>query len=242
MYMRAALVHTAGCRRHITPAESWIDDWSQQLNRLADFLDRPGLAQNREVRARTERIVDASLWHHRREAESLPEVLRAYGQLVSAGDLDLAGVVEQFDAMLPMTVADARSGDARLRHSVAQQRRRLLETTREEITATTEAGSRIILIDDDGLGEFKPRDRHLIPCTERNGEYWGSPADGTTAVREIRRLLASGVDYVVITANAFWWFEHFPEFNKELRYRFPCIFNSENTIVFRTKYEFQSDG
>src|SRR5204863_4373181 len=83
---------------------------------------------------------------------------------------------------------------------------RTRETVRE-IAALIPAGESFILADHgawSGPGE-PVAGRRRIPFLERDGKYFGPPADAATALREFERLRAGGAGFMVFAGPAFWW-------------------------------------
>jgi len=76
---------------------------------------------------------------------------------------------------------------------------------------------------------------HPIPFLERDGQYWGAPADDETAIRELNRLQQSGATAIVFSWQAFWWLEYYSGFHAYLQSHFPCILESDRLIVFGLK-------
>ncbi len=71
-----------------------------------------------------------------------------------------------------------------------------------------------------------------IPFLEKNGQYWGPPADDETAVREFERLRQAGASYIAFAWPAFWWLEHYADFARHLRSRFRCVVENQRLVVF----------
>jgi SAM-dependent methyltransferase len=75
-------------------------------------------------------------------------------------------------------------------------------------------------------------DRRSIPFLERDGQYWGRPADDETAIRELERLRQSGASYMLFAWPAFWWLDHYSRLNDHLRTRFRCLLENDRLIAF----------
>jgi len=71
-----------------------------------------------------------------------------------------------------------------------------------------------------------------LPFLEREGEYWGPPADGTTAVSELGRMRARGASFAVFAWPAFWWLDYYRELGEYLRTRARCVFENDRVIIF----------
>ncbi|NMG05373.1 glycosyltransferase family A protein [Brasilonema sp. UFV-L1] len=80
-------------------------------------------------------------------------------------------------------------------------------------------------------------DRQAIPFLEKDGLYWGAPADDATAIQEFDRLHKQGARFIVFGYPAFWWFDYYIEFCRYLHTMFHCVLNNEHLIVF----DLQSD-
>src|ERR1044071_8257844 len=57
--------------------------------------------------------------------------------------------------------------------------------TARDVSRTIPEGETFILVDEQGFGLDFARGRRMFPFHERGGVYWGAPADGATAVREL---------------------------------------------------------
>jgi len=88
-----------------------------------------------------------------------------------------------------------------------------------------------VLIDDDVLGLTWACDR-AQPFIERDGIYWGPPADDATAVAELRRMRQAGARYVVVIWPSFWWLEHYPALKAELDSAATPLLDDERVKVF----------
>jgi len=78
--------------------------------------------------------------------------------------------------------------------------------------------------------------RRCIPFLEKNGQYWGDPADDETAIREITRLQLSGAKFMVLPSSAFWWLDHYSGLRKFLQSRFQCILKNDAAVVFDLRH------
>jgi glycosyltransferase involved in cell wall biosynthesis len=101
-----------------------------------------------------------------------------------------------------------------------------------EISPIIPKGAKFILVDEGQLGaEFFP-DWQAIPFTEKDGKYWGPPADDENAIAELNRQRAAGAKYILFTVSCFWWLEHYPGFRHYLSANFRHRSAGENLIVF----------
>ena len=102
----------------------------------------------------------------------------------------------------------------------------------QEICSLVPAGSRIVLIDDDQWGVTGSlRTRSVMPLPERDGHWWGRPADDRAAVSELERLEAAGAEYAVVAWPAFWWLEYYGGLETHLRAR-RLLTRNDRIMVF----------
>jgi SAM-dependent methyltransferase len=94
-------------------------------------------------------------------------------------------------------------------------------------------GESFILVDDDVLGGSPLPGRCAIPFLERDGRYWGPPADSATASGEMERLRAAGAAFIVFSSGARWWLDHYREFAEHLKAHYPCALDNGRLVVFR---------
>lgn len=111
--------------------------------------------------------------------------------------------------------------------------RRLLQT-KAELIRLIPPTERFILVDEEQIRSELPHTRAL-PFLEKNGEYWGPPADDETAVRELERLRQAGAAWIAFTWPAFWWLEHYKIFHRHLRSNFACALENNELVVFRLR-------
>jgi len=108
-----------------------------------------------------------------------------------------------------------------------------LETAKRDLAGLLPNGSSFILIDHSvwGSGEFL-RHRSAIPFFERDGVYWGRPADDDSAIREFERLRRNGAKFIVFAWPSFWWFDYYAEFARHLYSNCRCVLQNERLVVF----------
>jgi hypothetical protein len=102
-----------------------------------------------------------------------------------------------------------------------------------DITDLVAAGGAFVLVDERWLAPEALPDRRAIPFLERDGQYWGPPADDDTAIRELERLRRAGAGHIVFTWPAFWWLDYYAGFHNHLRASFPCLLENERVAVFK---------
>ncbi len=110
--------------------------------------------------------------------------------------------------------------------------RRVL-AAKEDLLALIPAGSSYILVNDDEWGSGEPvPERRAIPFLERDGEYFGPPADDTQAIAEVERLRRTGANFIAFWWKSFWWLEHYVDFERYLRSNYACLLENERLILF----------
>lgn len=89
-----------------------------------------------------------------------------------------------------------------------------------------------ILVDEDQFREIMAAGRRVRPFLERDGQYWGAPADDDTAISELERMRTSGIRFLIFAWPAFWWLEHYRGFHNYLRSRFQCALQNDRVVAF----------
>jgi glycosyltransferase involved in cell wall biosynthesis len=114
---------------------------------------------------------------------------------------------------------------------------RRLAAAADELAAAIPPGSTVILVDDGqwadrwGDGTFI-EGRRWVPFVERDGRYWGPPADDAAAVREFERLRAAGAGFAAVGWPAFWWLDHYAGWHRHLRTAYRQVFANDRAVVF----------
>lgn len=79
-----------------------------------------------------------------------------------------------------------------------------------QIRETIPTNETFILVDEDQWNASKViAGRHRIPFMERDGQYWGYPANDTSAILELERLHRSGANFIVFVWPYLWWLEYY---------------------------------
>ncbi|MBM4464923.1 MAG: glycosyltransferase [Chloroflexi bacterium] len=103
----------------------------------------------------------------------------------------------------------------------------------QEISAFVPPGDAFILVDGDLWGAPEVlAGRRRIPFLERDGQYWGPPADDDTAICELERLRRSGASFIVFAWPAFWWLDHYAGLHRHLRSAYRCALENDRLVVF----------
>lgn len=93
-------------------------------------------------------------------------------------------------------------------------------------------GETFILIDEAQLGNDPLEERYAVPFLERNGQYWGPPADDTVAIAELERLRKGGASFVAFAWMAFWWLDYYRGLHHHLSTRFRRVLNRQYLAVY----------
>lgn len=119
-----------------------------------------------------------------------------------------------------------------------------LNTSLQEVVDIVPPGETIILVDDDKWGTAGWfAGRRCLPLPERDGVYWGKPADDVEAIRELERLRKTGATFLVIGWPAFWWRQYYPGWDAYLNSAFRCALKNDRLVVFdlRSSAEVKKD-
>jgi polysaccharide pyruvyl transferase WcaK-like protein len=102
----------------------------------------------------------------------------------------------------------------------------------QDITQVIPEGQDLILVDECRWGTEVAAGHRVIPFLEKDGQYWGQPADDGTAIRELERLRQAGAGFMVFAAPAFWWLEYYAGLHAHLRSKFRCVLENDRLVVF----------
>jgi hypothetical protein len=107
-----------------------------------------------------------------------------------------------------------------------------LQRAVEDVTSIVPRGATLIVVDDGGWRPDVIADRRVWPFVERDGGYWGRPADDDDAIRELERLRQHAPGFMVFGWPAFWWLEHYAGLHRHLRSKFSCVLENDRVVVF----------
>lgn len=112
--------------------------------------------------------------------------------------------------------------------------RATVEAAADEIAAVVPAGGALILVDGQQLNAGEVANgRRVIPFLERDGVYWGAPADDETGIAELERLRQQArPSFIVFAWPAFWWLDHYAGLRDHLRSRFRCVLENDRLVAF----------
>ena len=108
---------------------------------------------------------------------------------------------------------------------------------RRDLRRAIPEGVTCIFVDNGLLGGDLLAGRRALPFTERDGQYWGPPADDNDALSEFERLRAAGAEFIAFAWPAFWWLDHYAELGRRMRSGFRCVLQNDRLIVFDLRGE-----
>lgn len=124
----------------------------------------------------------------------------------------------------PPAAADAtESDDVWSRH---------VDLLKRELQQLDLAEKPFAFVDEDMVRDLLDVGLESRPFPQRNGQYWGRPVSDLAAIAELERARSDGAQLLVIAWPAFWWLEHYPEFERHLRSVYRCIWSGESAIAF----------
>jgi len=114
-----------------------------------------------------------------------------------------------------------------------ERKARFRRSARELASVVPKGGLVIVAGDISEWGEpdLLP-DRRVLPFVERDGQFWGQPADDDTAVAELERMRPSGRSAIVFTAANFWWLDYYRGFADHLRTNYARAAENAEMVVF----------
>jgi glycosyltransferase involved in cell wall biosynthesis len=108
---------------------------------------------------------------------------------------------------------------------------RRVRKLRRRLRRLIPTGSRFILVDEDQLRGALGLPG-ATPFTQRDGVYWGPPADDRAAVDELDRARRAGATHIAFAWPAFWWLDYYAAFAQHLRTRHPCVWKDDHVKVY----------
>jgi len=107
-----------------------------------------------------------------------------------------------------------------------------LEKAKKNIDRLIPLRDKFILVDQDTMRWTLGAGRAAVPFLERDGQYWGIPADDETAIGEVERLRTSGAKFIIFWWADYWWLEYYVDLSRHLRSNYRCILEDDSLIVF----------
>jgi GT2 family glycosyltransferase len=119
----------------------------------------------------------------------------------------------------------------RVSSSYEELRRRV----RQAVDETVPSGATVLVVSkgDEDLLDLGGRRAWHFPRSG-DGVYAGHhPADSAAAVEHLEELRRAGAEYLLLPSTAFWWLDHYGEFDDFLTRRHRAIFASDDCRVYR---------
>jgi succinoglycan biosynthesis protein ExoV len=108
-----------------------------------------------------------------------------------------------------------------------------MQAALKQVDGLVPLGATFIFVDEERWGGGQAMSgRRTLPFLERDGRYWGLPADSSTAIAELERLRNEGAQYIVFMWPSFWWLSHYHEFHSHLRQNYRTLSHNERILVF----------
>jgi len=130
-----------------------------------------------------------------------------------------------------------RAAVGELKSTIAQiekaRYRRLVARACQIVNRDVARGSIVAVISrgDHELLAFDRRHGWHFPQTA-DGVYAGHhPADSTEAIAHLEQLRAKGARYLLIPRTAFWWLDHYREFNEHLLRHYRCVHRDDRSCA-----------
>ena len=111
----------------------------------------------------------------------------------------------------------------------------------DDIDDLVPPGDVFLLVDNGQISSYLAIHARALPFLERDGQYWGPPADDATAISELERLRQAGASFIVFAWPAFWWLDFYSKFHDYLRSHFACTLQNERLVAFDLREQFGDD-
>jgi hypothetical protein len=110
---------------------------------------------------------------------------------------------------------------------------------RQQCDAALEAlikpGEPFIMIDEEQSGLLAQAAQWRRPFLERDGQYYGMPANDDGALAELERQRAAGARWLVIAESCFWVIRFYPRLMDELSRKHRCALQTTSLVVFELR-------
>jgi len=110
---------------------------------------------------------------------------------------------------------------------------KLKRRIREAVQLAIPPGATVLVVSkgDRSLLELETRNAWHFPQTAK-GTYAGHhPADSATAIAQLEALRTRGAEYLIFPKTAFWWLEHYREFNRHLAMNYRLLADEPETCL-----------
>ena len=166
----------------------------------------------------------------------LPEKVDGKQQCLFVAGRELPAALLSVEQLVREAAGRAATSSAQATQPMPMQSRDWVSEMRrahEEILRLIPPGDAFILVNDDQWGdERRFGDRRAIPFLEKDGRYWGPPADDAKALRELERLHKHGASQIVFGWPSFWWLDHYAGLRQYLT-ALPCVLRNDRLVAFR---------
>jgi hypothetical protein len=110
--------------------------------------------------------------------------------------------------------------------------RQRFELSKAEIERVVPEGQSVLIAGDNWWGDELDLARPVLPFTEKDGKYWGEPADDAAAIAELDRLVAGGARFIAFGWPTFWWLAHYKGLTAELSHRGHKLLDNDRLVLF----------
>lgn len=111
---------------------------------------------------------------------------------------------------------------------------RLLQQARAELVRHVELNEPLVVVDEEQVRGTLPH-RLTWPFPERDGVYWGQPADSDAAIAEAERQRKLGRHRLAFIGSTFWWLQHYAGFREYLERAWKEEIRTNALILFAAK-------
>ena len=133
-------------------------------------------------------------------------------------------------------VVEARRGiaaaDVDSQMEIERTFRTRLQATADDLAALTPRGTLVLAHDDQLDLSLVCPEADVLPFTERNGVWWGPPADSASALAELDRMREAGGATFAVGWPSFWYLEYYEEFAQALRDRHEILAETDQIVAF----------
>ena len=116
-----------------------------------------------------------------------------------------------------------------------------LSTSLRELDELIPAGEPFLFLDEAQWALPRTPQCDAIPFPERDGLYWGLPADAEAAIMELDRARADGVHHLVFAWQTFWWLDHYAAFARHVADNYRCLLDNDRVKVWVERDGTRSD-
>ncbi len=228
-YLLMALDATAGQPSVLVVYEDLLRDFRPDVARLATLFGQPGREHDVALQDAVRTFIDPSLQHEGGESEDGSAYCRlaveAYAEL-RRGNRDVTPLLRRLLRVLEPELRRL----ARDEHSAWLRQRELLTGEISRLVPNDEA---LIMIDDGQLALSAAEvGRRTLPFLERDGDYWGPPANDAHAISELERMQNLGIKFVAFAAQSFWWLSHYSAFGTYLESHARSVSRRPELVLF----------